>query len=132
MIRNVEAQVRHPFLGVESNHLGGMIFLECPRTTIPNAPKEITALWWRANTAEENDCHGRTLIPLEHDDQGFLEHDVICFVDVTCITPYPIESSVARNLAEHLELVMGEGLLEIIHDNVYDVFERGLVLFPLV
>jgi hypothetical protein len=132
VVGNIEIHVWRPVLCVESDHFGGMIFLECPYPSVPDAPDEIPAPRWRVDATEENDGQGGAFVPLEHGDESFLEHEVIRFVDTTCITPCPIESSAPHDLAEHLQFVVSGKLIEVVHDDVYDLVEQRFVDFPLV
>lgn len=75
---------------------------------------------------------GRGLIPPEHGNEGFLELKVICFIDATGIGPCPLDPSVPYSLAEHLQLVMSEGVLEVIYHNVDDLVKPRFVVFPSV
>ena len=132
MVWNVKVQVRCPVLGVESDHLRRMVFLQGPRTLVPYAPHESAAQRQTMNTTEENDCQGGALVPLEHADQCFLQYEVISLINTARITPCPIEPGFPYNFAEHLQLVVSRRPLQIVHDNIDDLSKQRFVVFPLV
>ena len=132
MVGSIEVRVGRPVLSGETDHLGGMTFPQGPCPSVSNAPHEIAALRWRVNTTEENDRQGGTLVPLEHRDESFLEHTVSRFVDTTCITPCPMEPGIPNDHAKHLQLVVSRRLLQVVHNDVYDLVEQRFMFFLLV
>ena len=61
-----------------------------------------------------------------------MKYKVICLVDTTRIAPCPMEPRIPHDLAEHLQLVVGGRLFELVDHDAYDLLEQRLVVFPLV